>query len=384
MSALVELPQPQNENELQDLVNVARVRALLEMVTDEFDKKPFVPPPIFAQRDAQTIGAFLWPGRFRRRDDSGDEARLFAVEPGTRVLAHCRWHAQRTDHATLVAWHGLEGSTNSAYMLSIAEKAYGAGFNVVRVNVRNCGATEHLTPTLYHAGQTDDLRAVIAELIEQDRLSRLFVVGFSLGGNLVLKMAGEYGDDPPAEIKGVVAVSPSIDLRASCDLTNQPRNWLYQYEFLRHLKRRLKLKQRLFPDLYDVAGLERVRTIEQFDDCYVAPAFGFENVSDYYARASSLPFIGQIRIPTLIIHAEDDPFIPFEPLRDPSIAANPYVLLVTTERGGHVAFVSANTDHEDRFWAENRVVEFCRMAAESRPEATSRSSSTADQRDCER
>ena len=154
-------------------------------------------------------------------------------------------------------------------------------------------------------------------------------------------------------------------MRASCDLTNQPRNWIYRYDFLLSLKRRIRTKQRLFPHLYDATRLYRVRTIEQFDDRFVAPAFGFANASDYYAKASSLPFIGRIRIPTLIIHAEDDPFIAFPPLRNPSIAANPYVLLVAPERGGHVAFVSAKRPDEDRFWAENRVVEFCRMVAES-------------------
>ena len=255
----------------------------------------------------------------------------------------------------------MEGSNASRYMLSVAEKAYRAGFNVVRVNIRNCGATDHLTPTLYHAGQTGDLRAVLEELITQDHLSRLFIVGFSLGGNLVLKLAGECGEDPPPELKGVCAVSPSIDLRASADLTNRRRNWVYRYDFLLHLKRRIRVKQRLFPELYDSTGLSAIRSIEQFDDRYVAPAFGFDSTSDYYAKASSLPLIGSIRVPTLIVHAEDDPFIPFAPLRDSSIAANPYVLLIATERGGHVAFVSANSRDEDRFWAENRVVEFCKL-----------------------
>ena len=362
MSALVELPE-ENETRPGRRISAADARALLENIKREFDRKPFVPHRVFRQGDAQTIGAHFWPRRISRRDQNGDEMRLFEVETGTRVLAHCRWQAERSDHPTLVVWHGMEGSTSSGYMLSAADKAYNAGFNVVRVNLRNCGANEHLTPTLYHAGQTDDLRAVIDELIKGEKLSRLFLLGFSLGGNLVLKVAGEYGDNPPLEIRAISAVSPSVDLRASCDLTNQRRNWIYRYDFLLSLKRRIKTKRRLFPDLYNVTGLHRIRTIEQFDDRFIAPAFGFANASDYYAKASSLPFIGRIRIPTLIIHAEDDPFIAFPPLSDPSVAANPYVLLMATKGGGHVAFLSANTDHEDRFWAENRVVEFCRMAA---------------------
>ncbi len=198
MSALVELLE---KNESEGRWSAAGARVLLERVKAEFDKKPFVPHRLFRQGDAQTIGAHFWPRRIHRRAQSEDEPRLFEVETDARVLSHCRWQAQRASQPTLVAWHGMEGSTSSGYMLSVADKAYQAGFNVVRVNLRNCGATEHLTSTLYHAGQTGDLRAVIDELIKREKLSRLFLAGFSLGGNLVLKVAGEYGDDPPPEIK---------------------------------------------------------------------------------------------------------------------------------------------------------------------------------------
>lgn len=343
--------------------DASSVRSLLEQVATKITSKPFAPHRLLEQGDAQTIAAHLWPGRFRPRENTRDEARLFQVEPGSRVLARCRWQANRAEHATLVIWHGMEGSTASAYMLTTADKAFGAGLNVIRVNFRNCGGTEHLSPTLYHGGLTADLRVVLDELITRDRLSRIFIAGFSLGGNMVLKLAGEYGDHPPAEVKAVCTVSPSIDLRASATLLAQRRNWIYEQDFLRRLRQRIRFKEKLFPDLYDSTGLRRIRSIEQFDNRYIAPMFGFEDADDYYAKASSLPFIGRIRIPTLMIHSQDDPFIPFGPLRDPSIAANPYVLMIATEHGGHVAFMSANSHNEDRFWAENRVVEFCRIVA---------------------
>src|SRR5438552_2738541 len=174
-------------------------RSLLAKVATQFDTKTFIPTPVFKQGEQQTIAAHFWPGRFRARDFSNDEERLFEVEPGSRVLARCRWQANRADHPTLVMWHGMEGSTSSAYMLTTAHKAFRAGFNVVRMNHRNCGDTEHLSPGLYHGGLTADLRAVIDELIASDHLSRLFIVGFSLGGNMVLKLAGEYGDNPRPE-----------------------------------------------------------------------------------------------------------------------------------------------------------------------------------------
>jgi len=338
------------------------VSALLKQIARALESRPFVPHRIFRQGDAQTIGAYLWPRRFRLRDRSQDQERLFQVDHESQVLARCRWQPNPKENPTLVLWHGMEGSVASAYMLTTSDKAFRAGFNVVRVNFRNCGGTEHLSPTLYHGGLSSDLRAVIAELIEHDHLPQLCVAGFSLGGNMVLKLAGEYGENPPAELMAVGAISPSIDLRASTNLIARRRNWIYQRDFLRRLKNRIKLKEKLFPDHYDSNRLKGLQSVEQFDNAYVAPAFGFRDASDYYAKASSLPFLNRIRVPTLIIHAEDDPFIPFEPMRDPSIAANPYLLLLATKRGGHVAFVSA-TPGEDRFWAESCLVEFFELTA---------------------
>jgi len=341
----------------------ARVSLLLAKIAADFENKPFTPARFFSQADLQTFGAYLWPSRFRLPDTTGDEERFFDVEPGSRVLGFCRWQPARRQHPTLVTWHGLEGSATSAYMLATAAKAFARGFNVVRMNVRNCGGTEHLTPTLYHGGLTNDLRVVINELISQDRLPGIIIAGFSLGGNLALKLAGEYADKPPAQLKAVAAISPSVDLQASCDVINQKRNVIYHRNFLYYLKRRLRVKKSLFPDLYDTTGLRLIRSIEQFDDRYIAPAFGFADARDYYAKASARRLLKCIRIPTLIIHAQDDPFIPIGPLQAALREPNPHVLLVAPPRGGHVAFISANSEKEDRFWAENRLVDFCEMVA---------------------
>jgi hypothetical protein len=336
------------------------IKILREQLIQNLKSRDFVPHRVFQRGDTQTLAAYLWP--LRPRDRTGDEERLFQVESDSQVLARCRWQSEHTKHPTIVMWHGMEGSTASTYMVSTAEKAFRDGFNVVRVNYRNCGGTEHLSPTLYHGGLTDDLRAVINELIKIDHLSRILVAGFSLGGNMVLKLAGEYRESPPPEVLGICAISPSVDLRASTSHMAQRRNWIYHQDFLRRLKNRLRRKAKLFPDLYDISRLDSIHNIQQFDDHFTAPAFGFADARDYYAKASALSLIQRIRIPTLIIHAEDDPFIPFAPLRDPSIAANPYVLLTATKQGGHVAFLSANAG-EDRFWAENRLVDFCRAVA---------------------
>ena len=362
--------------DLTDARDEKHAPSLLAQVTAKFQEKPFVPARFFTQGDMQTLAAYFWPGRFRPRDATEDEERLFEVEPGSQVLARCRWQPDRTEHPTLVLWHGLEGSSASAYMLSTAAKAFQRGFNVVRMNIRNCGGTEHLTPTLYHGGLTHDLRAVLVELINQDRVPRIVIAGFSLGGNLTLKLAGEWADDVPEQLKGVVAISPSADLQASSDLLHQPRNFVYHRNFLYFMKLRIGLKQRLYPERYDSSALSTISSLVQFDDHYVAPAFGFGDARDYYARASALPFLSRIRVPTLIIHAQDDPFIPFTPLEkalnpqtqseassDVLTTANENILLVGPPSGGHVAFVSANSLDEDRFWAENRLVDFSEIVA---------------------
>jgi uncharacterized protein len=346
---------------VQSRLGVEKIGNFLTYAARIFAQKPFKPHPVFTNGHAQTLVAYAWPRAFRWQSRT-DEERLFEVAPGAKVLVHCRWHAKPSEHPTIVVWHGIEGSSSSVYMLAMAHKGFRAGFNIIRVNLRNCGGTEHLTPTLYHGGLTEDLRAVVTELIERDRLPRLYLVGFSLGGNLVLKLAGEYGDETPKEVRTVCAVSPSIDLKATADAINLRSNWLYHRDFLRRLRKRIYLKQRLYPELYDTSEIRLVRTIRDFDERFTAVANGFANADDYYYRAGAIRVIGRVRVPTLIIHAQDDPFIPFAPLRSPLVAANPYILLLAPERGGHCGFVAAEVDNEDRFWAENRVVEFCRLA----------------------
>ncbi len=326
-------------------------------------QKPFRPHPLFKSGHAQTLAAYVWP----RRGGLGhayhnDEARTFEVEPGVRVLAHCRWQAERRAHPTLVVVHGLEGSSESIHVLGTAQKAYRAGFNTVRLNLRTCGDTQHLTPTLYHSGLTPDLLAVIKDLIAREALTNIFLSGFSLGGNMTLKLAGDESAALPREVRAVCAVSPAIDLAGCADEISRRSNWLYQRHFVGALHRRLRAAARLYPDHYDLRHLRRARTLREFDARYTAPAGGYRDVDDYYARASALPRIADIRRPALIIHAQDDPFIPFTPFRAPALAANPCVILLAPPHGGHVGFVAAgNKPHEDRFWAENRLVEFCRL-----------------------
>jgi uncharacterized protein len=303
-----------------------------------------------------TVVAEYWPRNLSALPQAIE--RLFEVEAGTRLLAKCHWQAMPRWHPTLVLVHGLEGSSESRYVLGIAAKALAAGLNVLRVNQRNCGGTEHLTPTLYESGLSRDYRAVLEQLIEKDHLPEIFFAGYSMGGNLVLKMAGEYGTHPPRELRGICAVCPSLDLAASSDASDEPRNLLYKWHFLWSFKRRMRRKAKLFPERYQATGLWRLRTMREWHEAITAPACGYRDASDYYYRASALRVVDQISVPTLIIAAQDDPIIPIASFRDRRIVDNRFITLVAPEHGGHCGFVSRNKGDE-RFWAEPRLVEFC-------------------------
>jgi predicted alpha/beta-fold hydrolase len=321
---------------------------------------PFEPHPLLRNAHLMTLVANFRPRRPARL--SRATPRQFEVEPGSRILAQCHWQSSPERHPTLVLIHGLEGSSESPYMLGISERAFAGGFNVLRVNQRNCGGTEHLTPELYNSGLSCDCRAVLVELVERDALPQVFFVGYSMGGNLVLKMAGELGAQVP-QLRAVCAVAPSLDLAACADAIALRQNFLYEWHFLRGLRQRLRRKACLFPGRYALDGLDRLRTLREFDDAITAPHSGYRDAVDYYFRASASRVIAEIRVPTLILTAQDDPFVPFASFRDPALAANSRITLVAPPYGGHCGFISRRAGDE-RFWAEARVVEFCRQHSE--------------------
>jgi uncharacterized protein len=320
--------------------------------------KEFKPHKIFRNTHLMTIAAAFWRRHFPQLP--AGEARLFAVEPGTRVRGECHWQAEARRHPTIVVLHGLEGSSESDYVMGTAEKAWVAGFNVVRLNQRNCGGTENLTETLYHSGLSGDIRAVIRELIDRDRLPEIFAAGFSMGGNLVLKMAGEFGEETPAEVRGFVAVAPSFQLSDCADALAEPRNFIYERYFVRRLKDRMRRKAGLFPERYASDGWRgrRIRTVREFDEVITAPFCGFRDADDYYTRSSARQLIGRIRKPTLILTAQDDPFVPFATFDHAEMRENPCITLLAPRHGGHCAFISQEGGAE-RFWGEARLVEFC-------------------------
>ncbi|OFV90525.1 MAG: hypothetical protein A3H95_13495 [Acidobacteria bacterium RIFCSPLOWO2_02_FULL_64_15] len=321
----------------------------------------FVPKPSLRSGHKMTIYSWGNPRYFPRLPAS--TPRFFDVDAESRVVAECHWQPRAREHLTLVVLHGLNGSSDAHYMKGLATKAFARGFNVVRLNQRNCGGTEHLSVGLFHSGLTADVAHVVHELSEVDGLTAIAVAGYSLGGNVALKLAGEYGTHPPRTLRAIAAVSPIIEI-ADCIRALEGRgNLLYQWNFVRDIKRRLRRKARLRPGLFDLARLDAVRTIREFDDAYTAPYFGFRSAEDYYRRASAMRVIDRVSLPTLVITAEDDPFVPSRPFRDAAITGNPHIDLRLCEHGGHCGFVGPSSADNDGYWAENQVVDFVTAAA---------------------
>ncbi|OFW09063.1 MAG: hypothetical protein A3H96_13485 [Acidobacteria bacterium RIFCSPLOWO2_02_FULL_67_36] len=324
----------------------------------------FVPRRGLRSGHLMTLYAWARPRRFPRLPPAED--RFFDVEPRTRVLAQCHWHADRAAHPALLALHGLEGSSAAHYMRGLADKAYARGFSVVLLNQRNCGGTEELAEGLYHSGLTADADHVIREIASVDGIRRVVVAGYSLGGNLALKLAGDYGDAPPPELRAVCAVSPVVELAACVDALERRQNVAYEWNFVRGLKARMRRKSRSHPGRFPVERLAAVRTVRQFDEAFTAPYFGFNGASDYYHRASAMRVIDRIRIPALIITAEDDPFVPIAPFHEPALSGNPDITLVVTRHGGHCGFIAAAEDGDDGYWAEREIIDFAARAAAPR------------------
>ncbi len=292
--------------------------------------------------------------------------RYFDVDHDARVAADCHWQAEPWKHQTILTLHGLNGSSDAHYMKGIASKAFERGMNVVLLNQRNCGDTEHLSAGLFHSGLTHDAKAVIEELTAVDGLPAVAVAGYSLGGNLALKLAAEYGDAPPRQVSGVAAVSPIIEIGDCVRALERPANILYQWNFVKDLKRRMRRKDRAWPGRFDISKLDAVKTVRQFDEAYTAPYFGFAGADDYYHRASAMRIIERIRVPTLVITAEDDPFVPADAFRDPKVIGNRHIELAVSAHGGHCGFVGPASAEDDGYWAEQRIVNFAVLMAEGK------------------
>ncbi len=347
----------------------------LQTVVGNFLPRQFVLP------EAETQVIQVDPGQGPAGESSGQQTgqgRSFTLTEGSgpveraeadahalgasHVVCHCHWQPNAAECLTVVLLHGLEGSTRSHYMLGNAARAWSAGCNVVRMNMRNCGGTENMSPTLYHSGLSGDVAAVMETLAAEKRLQAFALVGYSMGGNLVLKLAGDLGDAAPRYLKAVVGVSPAMDLAASADALHNLANRVYEWKFLKGLRRRFRRKAELFPEIYSTAGLHQIATLRQFDDRITARYSGFSGADDYYFRAASARVASRIAVPTLVLHALDDPFVRMLPQTRDDLVHNPAVRLVETTHGGHCAFLAPAVAY-DGYWAEKRLLDFLLAAA---------------------
>jgi hypothetical protein len=323
--------------------------------------KPFVPHPKYKQPHLMTLAGHFWPRN--KFIEYPTEERIFQTDIEARVLAHCHWQQDRKNSPTLVMAHGLEGSSQTHYMIGTAIKAIKLGFNVLRVNQRGGGGTHYLSPSPYHPGLSDDLRAILKELIEVDKFSEIYLLGFSMGANQSLKLAGEYADSPPLELKGICAISPPIDLAMVTRSMHCLKNYFFEANFLRVLHRSLRRYNKFYPHRYDVSQEWRAFTLRRFEELYTAPCNGFSSVEEYYYVASSNRLLNKIKVPTLVIHSQDDPFIPFKMFELANFSST--TKLLAPQHGGHMGFLRGEVDEEDRYWSENRALEFFSLLREN-------------------
>ena len=333
---------------------------------------PFVPRRYLRNGHLQTLAGNFLP---RNIPLPQPESLLVEVEGPvdqygpTQILSHCHWQPAevRRQRPTVILIHGLEGSSRSKYIIGNSARALAAGCNVVRMNMRSCGGTDHLSPTIYHSGRSGDVRKVIQRILAEHRLESIVLVGYSMGGNLVLKLLGEYGSAPPPQLKAVIGISPLMDLTPSSAALHEPANRIYEWHFLRNMSRRLRHKAKLFPRLYRSALQTPIRSLRDFDQHIVARYGHFRDADDYYTTVASSQYASTFRVPTLILHSTDDPFIRMLPATRDALLANPHVTFVETHQGGHCAYLAdpgpnanraTQVSPRDGYWAEHLLLNY--------------------------
>jgi len=265
------------------------------------------------------------------------------------------WSGNRSSGLAILL-HGLEGDSKRAYMRGMAKALNNAGLDAVCLNFRGCSGECNKRLGFYHSGETEDLHTVISHVVERHTYSDIILVGFSLGGNVILKYLGEQGRQSHPRIKKAIVFSVPCDLASSSEKINRSAKGIYLKRFLRMLRKKIRMKMRIMPDAINDQGYRRIKTFKDFDDRYTAPMFGFKDAEDYWEKASSKPFLGRISVPTLLVNAADDPFL--TPLCYPyeEAAANPLLFLEVPQFGGHVGFIAFNGKGE--YWSESRAVLF--------------------------
>ncbi|MGP0065849.1 MAG: YheT family hydrolase [Isosphaeraceae bacterium] len=312
----------------------------------------FEPHPWLRSAHAQTIVGRYWPSRGARLESNAHE--IVLADGDRLVLLDSVPAGWRSPHPTAVLVHGLAGCAEAPYMVRLGVRLLGLGIRVVRMNLRNAGAGFGRARGVYHAGRSEDLREVLAWLKDRDGMSPVALVGFSLGGNLVLKLAAEAAIDPAGveALDCVLAANPPIDLTSCSRQMQRPENRLYDRNFVKWLRRMVRELHRRFPEL-GPTHIDCVKTVYEFDDHYTARRNGFASADDYYERCSLVAKLGQIAVPGLVVHAMDDPFIPQEPFEQ--VAWPPNLVLDMVRHGGHLGYLSRQPWQGIGRWLDARL-----------------------------
>lgn len=324
---------------------------------DRSSESKFRPAWFAANPHLQT----LW-GKFAKRPlDPRARVERWDTPDGDWIELH-RLDAPSPERPRLLLLHGLEGNIRSHYVGGILDGARRRGWGAELLVFRGCGAEMNRASRMYHSGETGDAAFVLARLAEEFPRAPLGLAGVSLGGNVLLKLLGERGAGAAtaSRVRGAAAVSVPFDLERGCRYIARGFARVYEQNFLRSLRAKAAAKLARYPGLFDDAAMRRARTLYDFDDVVTAPIHGFRDAHDYYSRSSSLQFLDRIRVPTLLLSAVDDPFLPPAVLEEVRAVAagNPCLELEFTPRGGHVGFVEGRVPWRPAYYAERRVLEF--------------------------
>jgi uncharacterized protein len=247
-------------------------------------------------------------------------------------------------------------------MQGLSHKAHREGWNAILLNLYNSNS-ELSQPKIFHAGASQEVGNILNHLIARRNLQEVFLVGASMGGNILLKLLGEWGSSFPRQLRAAAVISPLVDLTESSRILEKRSNIVFHRHFVKNFKKRVREYGSQWGPLVDLDRLLRIKTVRQFDQLLTAPVAGFRDVPDYYHRASSLPHLKNVRLSTLVLHSKDDPLLPWQPLLLPEVRTNPSLLVTLTSAGGHLGFLERNRHGDvDRRWAENRVIDFFRFS----------------------
>ena len=316
---------------------------------------PILPAPIYAPLLPFRNGHIqtIYPTLFRPQPQTLSRRERISTPDGD--FLDIDWHASTagdSDRLAVIS-HGLEGSSNKKYVLGMARYLAHQNWDVLCTNFRACSGVPNRLPRMYHSGQTDDLHTVLLHALSVKPYRMLALVGFSMGGNQILKYLGERRYPLPQEIRAAAVFSVPCDLQGSVGMLDKWYNTIYMRYFMKGLKEKIRIKAAMFPEIYTTEGLSSVRNFRPFDDQYTAPVHGFASASEYYQKSSSLQFLDGITVPTLLVQAQDDPFLSASCYPTACAERNPSLLLQLPRYGGHVGFVDMN--RTNIYWSERRV-----------------------------